>query len=249
MNETNDELQKVLEKLKNSKRSHMDSYVPNWNKMSVTYDYNKRTQLDMLCEHYGSDKGFIDYNAEHVFPWNPHNYTDVYNELFGHCRQYIQNVLECGLGTNNTEFKSNMTENGKPGASLRVWRDYFPSAQIVGLDIDGGVLFSEERIETYQCDQTDTKQVFDTLWNLDRQFDIIIDDGLHEFHAGFLFFHVASKFLTTNGVYIIEDVKKHDFETYKKIFGANENYFVKYIELVRDNEQVFDNNLIVIRKK
>ena len=247
MNDTSEQLKKTLRVLQ--KRSHPDQYIPDWNNFVATYDGSKRNILDILCEKYGSDKGYWDYDKEHVYPWNPHNYTDVYNELFGHCRQYIQNVLECGLGTNNTEYKSNMTENGKPGASLRVWRDYFPVANIVGLDIDGTVLFSEERIDTYQCDQTDTKQVFDTLYNLDRQFDIIIDDGLHEFQAGFLFFHVASKFLTPNGVYIIEDVKRHDFETYKKIFGSNDKYFAKFIELHREDEQVYDNNLIVIRKK
>lgn len=247
MSDTTEQLKKALRATQ--MRSHPDQYFPDWNTFVATYDRSKRNILDILCEKYGSDKGYCEYDAEHVFPWNPHNYTDVYNELFGHCRQYIQNVLECGLGTNNTEFKSNMTENGKPGASLRVWRDYFQNANVVGLDIDGSVLFNEDRIETYQCDQTDTQQVFDTLYNLDRQFDIIIDDGLHEFQAGFLFFHVASKFLTPNGVYIIEDVKKHDLDMYKKIFGANDKYFVKFIELKRDNEQVFDNNLIVIRKK
>jgi len=248
MSNKSDNLRKVLQQMKNG-RNHPDGYNPVWNQYTVSYDEQKRNILDILCEKYGSDKGYCEYTGQHVFPWNPHNYTDHYHELFGHCRQYIQNVLECGLGTNNTQFKSNMTETGMPGASLRIWRDYFPIANIVGLDIDGSVLFTEERIQTYQCDQTDTQQVFDTLYNLDRQFDIIIDDGLHEFEAGFLFFHVASKFLTPNGVYIIEDVKEHDFRTYKKILGSNDKYFVKFIELERDDEQVHDNNLIVIRKK
>ena len=39
-------------------------------------------------------------------------------------------MFECGLGTNNPNLKSNMTENGIPGASLRVWRDYFFNAKI-----------------------------------------------------------------------------------------------------------------------
>ena len=30
---------------------------------------------------------------------------------------------------------------GKPGASLRVWKDYFPNANIIGVDIDENILF------------------------------------------------------------------------------------------------------------
>ena len=39
-------------------------------------------------------------------------------------------VFECGLGTNNPDLQGNMTVDGMPGASLRVWRDYFKNAQI-----------------------------------------------------------------------------------------------------------------------
>ena len=48
----------------------------------------------------------------------------------------MQLLIECGLGTNNINFKSSMGINGKPGASLRMWRDFFPSARIIGVDID-----------------------------------------------------------------------------------------------------------------
>ena len=44
---------------------------------------------------------------------------------------------------------------GKPGASLRVWRDYFPNAIIYGADIDKDILFAEERIKTFYIDQLD----------------------------------------------------------------------------------------------
>ena len=42
-----------------------------------------------------------------------------------------------------------MNINGKPGASLRAWRDYFENALIYGADIDKNILFKENRINTF----------------------------------------------------------------------------------------------------
>ena len=46
-----------------------------------------------------------------------------------------------------------MGPKGKPGASVRAFRDYFTKAQIFGADIDSEILFSEKRIKTYEVDQ------------------------------------------------------------------------------------------------
>ena len=54
------------------------------------------------------------------------------------------NIFEVGLGTNNVDVPSNMGKDGKPGASLRAWRDYFPNA-----DIDTRILFKEDKIQTF----------------------------------------------------------------------------------------------------
>jgi hypothetical protein len=203
--------------------------------------------LNELCDKYGSDKGSVNYFAEHVYPWHPHTYTKYYELIFNPIRANVKNVLEVGLGTNNTNFKSNMTVNGKPGASLRVWRDYFTNAEIIGCDIDSGVLFTENRINTYQLDQTNPIQTYKLLEQIGKTFDIIIDDGLHEVHAGYALFTVAYQYLNKNGYYIIEDVKKHDLETYKQIF-RDTSYNVDYVQLHRQDERVFDNNLVVVTK-
>ena len=39
-----------------------------------------------------------------------------------------------------------MSEDGKPGASLRVWKEYFSNAEIYGADIDKKT-FSFSKIE------------------------------------------------------------------------------------------------------
>ena len=57
-----------------------------------------------------------------------------------------------------------MTVNGKPDASLRVWKDFFPYAKIYGGDIDSDTLFTEDRILTYHVDQFDNFSI-KNMWS------------------------------------------------------------------------------------
>jgi hypothetical protein len=106
------------------------------------YRKNYECELSRLCEFYGSDKGETEATS-HSFPWPNHSYADYYSSLFSHCRLTPTKVFECGIGTNNPNLASSMGVNGKPGASLRAWRDYFPHATIYGADIDRDILFKE----------------------------------------------------------------------------------------------------------
>ena len=160
----------------------------------------------------------------------------------------VTRVFECGLGTNFGDIPSNMTLNGKPGASLRVWRDYFPNALIVGADIDKRALFSEDRITTFYVDQTDPQSV-QSLWNdvnLD-DFDIMIDDGLHTFEAGICLLENSYSRLAANGVYIIEDVLQNDAPKYHQWLESR-GYMHDLIMLHRKNSDLGGNILILIRK-
>lgn len=120
----------------------------------ATFYYSKNNECEFasLCDKYGSDKGEIS-STGHPYPWPSHTYSDYYIRLWSHCRKNVKKVFECGLGTNNPNLPSSMGILGKPGASLRVWRDYFPNAQIYGADIDKEILFTEERIKTYFINQ------------------------------------------------------------------------------------------------
>ena len=217
-------------------------------KISAYYKKNNDSLLSMLCDKYGSDKGEIE-KQDHPYPWPSHTYADYYSSLYDHCRFGVKNVFECGLGTNNPDIASSMGVNGKPGASLRAWREYFPNSQIIGADIDRDILFSEERIKTYYLDQTNPASIFE-LWNEVgiSDFDFMIDDGLHTFSAGVCLFENSISKLKNDGIYIIEDVNLLDLtENYKKYFD-DKKYTVEYVNLFRPNAQLFHNNLIVIRK-
>lgn len=136
-----------------------------------------------------------------------HNYTILYDWLFCRFRREPLSFFELGLGTNKPGAPSSMGANGKPGASLRGWREYFSRAEIVGADIDRDVLFQEERIRTFWTDQRDPSAVRD-LWTRvgNTSFDIIVDDGLHEAPANVCFFLESFGRLKPGGIYIIEDI-------------------------------------------
>jgi len=116
-------------------------------------------------------------------------------------------ILEIGLGTNNLDVVSNMGIQGRPGASLRSWREFLPQARIVGCDIDSRILFSENQIETYFLDQTSDDSwinLFSTLG--DRKFDLIVDDGLHAPFANLRTIIHGLPRLKKNGSIVIEDI-------------------------------------------
>jgi hypothetical protein len=214
-----------------------------------TISYNSKPNiLSELCEKHGSDKGFLNFGFKNKpYQSHPHTYTTYYHSIFNLSKENIKLVFECGLGTNNPNLKSNMTETGIPRASLRVWRDYFFNAQIYGGDIDKDILFKEERIKTFYVDQLNTNSI-KSMWETIEveNFDIIIDDGLHEPEANFNFFINSFHKLKKNGVYVIEDVSS---KYLGYLQNKLKNYDIDVVVLFSKYKKLHhDNNLIVIKK-
>ena len=151
--------------------------------------------------------------------WPTHSYTPAYHTLLKDIRLRPFIFLEIGIG--NVELMNGIVNNYKPGASLRMWRDYMPAAQIFGCDIITSVLFEEDRIKTFYADQSDQG----SLYNLYRQIykesadsyiDIIIDDGSHKKeHQVFSFTHLWQFIRPGGGLYIIEDVNEKELDFFK----------------------------------
>lgn len=147
-------------------------------------------------------KYFIKYDSDKS---KIHNYHLVYGSLFKK-RSKIKKVLEIGLGTDNERLISNMGKLGKPGASVKAFRDFFPEAKIFGADIDKEILFKDKRINTYYVDQTDLKSLKKLYKKIGSNFDLIIDDGLHASYANINVIISSINFLKKNGYLIIEDI-------------------------------------------
>lgn len=167
-----------------------------------------RDEIGELCDEMGSDKGSAG-SPSVSFPWETHRYSTAYSFLFAPLRSSTHLVFECGIGTNHPDIPSNMTEVGRPGASLRVWERYFTEAEIIGADIDERVLFNQGRISTFQVDQTNSESI-EEMWRRVGKtgFDIMIDDGLHTINAAMSLIEGSWIHLRPGGIYVIEDVAR-----------------------------------------
>jgi hypothetical protein len=160
--------------------------------------------LSQVMHRYGSDKGV-----------GRHNYTLVYDKLFGQRRERVARIFELGIGA--------MGAGRAPGASLKGWREYFPNALIFGADIDERLLFEDDRITTALVDQTDPVAVGRIFKRFGGQFDLMIDDGCHQFEANKVFFELAFDKLKDDGIYVIEDVisrRRDDYKTFLRQYDA-----------------------------
>jgi hypothetical protein len=151
------------------------------------------TELCRLAEYYGTDKLGV--------------YTPFYDLLFSARREKVYKVLEVGIGTPTAMAH---VPNYCPGASLRMWKDYFPNAEIHGIDKDAAAVNTPfgDRILTHRVDQSYEADLLDALpaLALGGKFDLIVDDGSHKPEDQLLTFQVLSKLLDPRGLYIIEDI-------------------------------------------
>ena len=172
-------------------------------------------ELRSLFDRYGSDKA------------TTHNYHLLYGAILAE-RDSIIALLEVGLGTNNLDVLSNMGIDGKPGASLRAFRDFLPKARIYGADVDRRILFSEERISTFFVDQTDPGSFVGVADAVDGGFDLIIDDGLHSPHANLATLLFALERLKIGGWFVVEDIAASALPVWQ-VVALMPDYYNSYI--------------------
>lgn len=131
--------------------------------------------LTELADKYGTDKGTIF-----------HNYTEDYERIFAPLRDRPVRLLEIGI---------------LEGASLRMWAEWFPKGQIVGLDIRP-YLVRHPRIDTI-CDDIRDWLPFGLGW-----LDIVVDDGPHDPWAVAVAFAKLWRHVNPGGFYCVEDVEE-----------------------------------------
>lgn len=200
--------------------------------------HNTPTDLCQIMNRNGSDKG-----SGH------HNYTTFYRFIFNEIREKNLNVFELGLGTNDLRIPSNMSGMGVPCGSLRGWREYFSNSNIFGADVDDKILIQEERIKTFYCDQTNSSCI-SNMWNtIGKEFDIIIEDGLHTFEANKTFFENSIAFLKPGGFFIVEDIDYRYHSHFSKFIEENHRNF-NYMELIKipNPKNMSDNNIMLVVK-
>lgn len=139
--------------------------------------------LTQLANTYKSDKGTTEGSC--------HGFSEIYDDYLSDQRHEVKNVLEIGIWD---------------GSSLNMWYDYFPNANIIGLDIEQKTQYENDRITCNIIDQSSESSLQEFVDNTDILFDFIIDDGSHHMRDQQITFAYFFKLLKPGGIYVIEDL-------------------------------------------
>jgi Methyltransferase domain len=153
-----------------------------------------------------------------------HNYLRTYERHLPRDRHAVRRVLEIGV---------------QRGASIRMWEEYFPNAQIYGLDIaESALSVTGERIMIRLVDQSDATalEAFATEFG---PFDLIVEDGSHVWSHQITSLKTLLKHVAAGGRYIVEDLHTSfspEFGTPGGVTGIE--YVLRCCEKVLGSERV-----------
>ena len=183
------------------------------------------------------DKLAIKYKAD---KWGKHHYTPVYYDLFKDRRESVKKVLEIGVAE---------------GASLFMWRDFFPNAMIYGIDNKDNRIFRDLPIYVYKADQSKSNELLEVLDEIlpgPNDLDLIIDDGSHKPEDQI---NTCVTLLKTNAlrygdtVYVIEDVADDNLKgKLMKELITNIKGVTFRVDTIRVGKR-YDDKLIIVRHK
>ena len=120
-----------------------------------------------------------------------HDFTEAYEHFFSPLRAEPIRILEIGIDR---------------GGSLLMWRDYFPNAQIFGIDIEDRSDMDSDRIHTFVADQSSREQLGEFLAKFPGPYDIILDDGGHSMEQQQVSLGTLFRQVRPGGYYVVEDV-------------------------------------------
>lgn len=247
---TKDGLGKFIS-LRHSYCSHYNKQYPKElyeGKEIIPYELTaSKKQLNNIAIKYNLDKCLV------------HNYIPAYEKLFKNIRHKIKNLLEIGIGSiENNQMKHVSNKGYKTGNSLKCWEEYFPNAYIYGIDIFSHPELNVERIKTFVANQSSEKDLKEVIDKIDTSLDIIIDDGSHRLDHQVISFMYLHKYLSQNGIYIIEDIQEPHIEGFKNLSVfpeyfkeyINKNFVVEYFDTRHSREQYkSDDFMICFTKK
>jgi predicted O-methyltransferase YrrM len=150
--------------------------------------------LDQIGREHGTDKAS-----------DRHGYLEVYDRHLSSLRENNVKVLELGV------FK---------GASLRMWREYFPRGQIVGCDLHPDRRdYAGDRI-AIEIGDCGSAAFLEKVATSHGPFDLVVDDASHIWRHQQIAFDTLFPHLKRGGLFIIEDIHTSGMERYEKGLGG-----------------------------
>jgi hypothetical protein len=186
----------------------------------MTDSLQSDTSLDAIALLHGTDKST-----------NGHGYTAIYEHYLSGRRADSVSVLEIGI------YK---------GASLQMWRDYFPSGHVVGIDKrPEAAQCAGDRIDVCIGDQANPRFLKE-VGESKGSFDLVVDDGAHLAPAQKTSLLALWPYLRSGGLYVIEDLQTSYMSKYRMGWRHPETTveFLKY--LVDDIHGAFHRHDVVL---
>ena len=184
MDGTADVFEKFKRRLKQGASEEQKAGLKRWLTGPLAFIY--RNNLKRLAQIYCSDK------------WSHHWYCQHYERHFAPLRKKAIVLLEIGIG--------GYANPKSGGASLRMWRTWFPRGRIYGIDLEDKSPHNEGRIRTFRGDQSDEKFLASVIAEIGTP-DIIIDDGSHLNDHVIKTFKLLFPLLADQGIYAVEDTQ------------------------------------------
>ncbi len=136
------------------------------------------TELCEIADGHGTDKA----------PWC-WNYTPIYYDWLNPVREKMRTVLEIGV---------------LKGQSLRTWRDFFPNANVYGVDNEERWMISEPRIKTFLGDAYEHGFMSRVLQEV-GPVDFFVDDAMHHTAQQVDLLTFTWPSIREDGIYAIEE--------------------------------------------
>ena len=210
---------------------------------------NSNRLLNTLGNKYKTDK------ADDAHAYKNLTYLDIYEKYMGNKRFDVKVFVEIGV---------------RDGASVRMWKEFFPNATIYGIDIDPRCIqFAEDRIKIIIGNQNDKNFLNELAKKFGKNIDILLDDGSHITKHQIHTFEILYPCIKKNGLFIIEDLANSyeewgnneinlrqswpgmiynkpndDLKNYRKDFDSFINNIVKNLDLHKFNK--INNDLISV---
>ncbi|MBJ6373261.1 class I SAM-dependent methyltransferase [Sedimentitalea arenosa] len=153
-----------------------------------------------------------------VHKW--HHYIPIYDRYLARFRGTKVRFLEIGINK---------------GGSLQMWRNYFGAdAVIYGIDINEDCARFDGQAAQVRIGSQADPEFLNALVDEMGGLDLVLDDGSHRMPHVRASFETLFPHLSTNGVYMIEDLHTAYIEKYGGGYRSGANFFRFARELVDD---------------
>ena len=171
--------------------------------------------LDQIATETGTDKNS-----------STHGYSVTYDRYFSSFREDPITLLEIGVAG---------------GSSVRMWREYFPAAKIIAIDINPSCLTHEREDITIRIGDQSNKEFLSSLSSEFGPFDVVIDDGSHICDHMITSFETLYPAVKVGGMYIIEDMHSEYLPNYGPSFTS---YLKSRIDDINLGGKMVDNYIV-----